>query len=201
MCSSSVSGRGRDDDMLRTDMEASQGVLVDACRGTVSPTDVTFTAQRRADGRYQFVARRALQHVSQRAGLEATLHQDRIAMDRHEDDPGGRVPAQDRGGGRDPVEARHRDVADNHVRRHPLGGADERETVLAPARSRRTPAGADRAAVPRFPRDRRRAAGVAETWSIRVERPESMDVRGSARNGRRTEAPPEKLLVLPPKNY
>ena len=51
-------------------------------------------------------------------------------MHRHEDDPGRRVPAEDRGGGRDPVEARHRDVADDHVRRQPLGGVDQREAVL-----------------------------------------------------------------------
>ena len=51
-------------------------------------------------------------------------------MDRHEDDPGRRVSVKDRAGGRDAVEARHRDVADNHVRRQPLRGRDQREAVL-----------------------------------------------------------------------
>ena len=43
---------------------------------------------------------------------------------------GRRVLAQDRGGRRDAVEAGHRDVADDHVRRQALGGADQREAVL-----------------------------------------------------------------------
>ena len=89
-------------------------------------------------------------------------------MDRHEDDPSGRVLAKDGGRGRDPVEARHRDVADDHVGRQSLGGADERETVLHLRRPRRTPARADRAAVRRFPGGRRRAAGAGEPWPFRV---------------------------------
>ena len=40
------------------------------------------------------------------------------------------MPADDLGGGRDPVEARHRNVADDHVRRQPLNGAEEGVTVL-----------------------------------------------------------------------
>ena len=86
--------------------------------------DMTFAAQGRANGRHQVFTRHHLQDVSQRARRQAALHHDRVAMDRDEDDACRRVLAKDRGRGRDPVETRHRDVADDHVRRQALGGAD-----------------------------------------------------------------------------
>ena len=41
-----------------------------------------------------------------------------------------RVPTQDRGRCGDPVEPRHRDIADDDVWRQALGGADQRVAVL-----------------------------------------------------------------------
>ena len=90
---------------------------------------MAFAAQRRADGGHQVVARHDFEDVAQGAGRQAALHHVRIAVHRHEDDRRPRVLLKNHRRGRDPVQTRHRDVADDHVRRQPLGGADQRAAV------------------------------------------------------------------------
>ena len=121
-------------------------------------------------------------------------------MDRHEDDPGGRVLAQDRGRGRDPVEARHRDVADNHVRRQPLGGADERETV--PHLRDHVELRLEQTAQ-QF-RGFRVIVGEQQTWvshGLSVWNGLSLWMGGVGAERKRTESAAGKTTGLAPKNY
>src|SRR5918995_702038 len=111
MRSSSASGRTRDDDMLRTDMESPLGCLNTRGCGSRSAlrtalSGVTFSAQGRTDGVHQLLARRPLPHVSQRTGLETKLHQQRIAMNGHEHDPCGALLGSMGAAAAMPVEAR-----------------------------------------------------------------------------------------------
>ena len=50
-------------------------------------------------------------------------------MNGDQDDPSCRIPKEYRRRGRDPVDARHRDVRDNDVRRQSPGGGNERLTI------------------------------------------------------------------------
>ncbi len=89
----------------------------------------TLTAQRRVDGGDQVIPRRAFQDIAKRAGFQAARHQARVAVHRHQHDTSVGVQPQDRGGGGNPVHVRHRDVADDHVRRQPLRVLDQRPAV------------------------------------------------------------------------
>ena len=124
-------------------------------------------------------------------------------MDRHEDDPSRRVLAQDRGGGRDPVEARHRDVADDHVRRQLLGGADQRETVLHLRDDVELRLQQTAQQFRGFRRGRRRAAGAGEYMARSLESmPWSLwSVAVRAESGELRRSRPENYWDAGPKNY
>jgi hypothetical protein len=51
-------------------------------------------------------------------------------MNGHEHDPCAGTPAEDQRGCGDPVETRHRDVADDDIGRQLLGGEHQRQTVV-----------------------------------------------------------------------
>ena len=82
------------------------------------------------DGRDQLFGSRSLQHVSKGTGLEASILQERITVHRDEHDSRGRILPEDRGGGRNPIQPRHGDVADDHVGQQARGGADELEAAF-----------------------------------------------------------------------
>jgi len=89
-----------------------------------------FAAQSRLHRRYQFIAGLALQDVPHGADGHATFRQQLIGMDGHENDASRSVGAKDLGGCRNPVEARHRDITDDDVRRQLPGNGHKGDAVV-----------------------------------------------------------------------
>jgi hypothetical protein len=88
---------------------------------------VTFSAHGRTDAVHQLLARRRLPDVSQSRSYAPS------ATDRNERSRTRsvrRAPLEDLRGCGDPLETRHRDVADDHIGRQLLGGEHQRQTVV-----------------------------------------------------------------------
>jgi hypothetical protein len=87
------------------------------------------SSQRSVDRGDKFLTRCKLQYVPQGADGKTFLHQCGVVVDGHKHDARLGIPPQDRGRGRDAVQAWHRNVGDNDIRGERCGGGNERVAI------------------------------------------------------------------------
>ena len=91
--------------------------------------DVQIASQRSPDRRDKIITGLDLENVANGARRQSSFQHCAFGVDRDEHNSRRRVPAEDHLGGGDPVDIRHPDVGDDHIRHEAVMGVDKRASI------------------------------------------------------------------------